>query len=121
MQNLGIDSSKLILYNLSDDLLLFEQDADTETAIASLTKIMTAILTIENKDLNERVTITSEMVSGLEGYAVQGLMVRQVLSIEELLYATLLPSAADAAQALAIATSGSLENFAKLMNQKVAE
>ena len=115
------DSDKLILVNLNDGKVLFEQDANEQTAVASLTKIMTAILTLENGDLNEVVVITPEMLEGLEEFAVAGLMVGQTPTVEELIYLTLLPSDGDAAQALAIHNSGSIEKFADLMNKKASE
>lgn len=94
------------------------READMPTAVASLTKIMTALVALENRDLSEEVVITSEMLNGLYEYAVIGLQVGQRVTVEDLLYATLLPSAGDAAQALAISTSGSTTEFAELMNAR---
>lgn len=115
------DSDKLILLNLNDGKVIFEQNANEQAAVASLTKIMTAILTLENGDLDDMVTVTPEMLEGLEEFAVAGLTVGQTPTVEELLYLTLLPSDGDAAQALAIHNSGSIENFADLMNKKASE
>lgn len=116
-----IDSKKAILYNLDTGRVLFEKDPESETTIASLTKIMTSILAIENQDLDNVVKITTPMVSNLEEFVVAGIQVGQEMTVEELLYLTLLPSAGDAAQALAIHNSGSIESFADLMNQKANE
>ncbi len=113
-------SDKLILCNLNDDKVLFEENADEKVPIASLTKIMTTILAIENGDLEKTVEINSEMIQVPEDYVTVNLRVGQRLKFEELLYLTMLPSGADAAQALAIATSGSLEGFVNAMNQKAA-
>lgn len=114
------DSDKLILFNMNEGKVLFEQNSASSTEVASLTKIMTAILALENCSLSDEVTITEEMVSGLDEFVVAGLVPGQVLSVEELLHLTLLPSDGDAAQALAIHTAGSIEDFAKLMNAKAA-
>lgn len=115
-------SPKYILINLKDDRVLLEQNADERTEIASLTKIMTAILTLENlENLDEKLTITNEMLTGLAEFAIIGLQPGQTISIEELLYALLLPSAGDAGQALAIRISNSIPEFANLMNNKAAE
>lgn len=116
------DSDKIILINLRDGRVIFEENADTPTEVASLTKIMTAILAIENGgNLDNTVLITEEMVSGLDGFAVAGLSPGMTVSREELLYLTLLPSDGDAAQALAIDTAGSLTEFVAMMNAKAAE
>jgi D-alanyl-D-alanine carboxypeptidase (penicillin-binding protein 5/6) len=82
---------------------------------------MTALVVLEHRNLDEVVVITNEMVGNLGDYAAIGLRAGQRVTIEDLLYATMLPSAGDAAQALAIYTSGSIANFANVMNQKAKE
>lgn len=121
MDGLSLDSRAYFLWNDSLGVVIGENLAQEQTAVASLTKIMTALLTLEHKTLNETVMITPEMVSGLTEFAVIGLQVGQKVSVEDLLYATMLPSAGDAAQALAIATGGSLTEFVNLMNARAAE
>lgn len=119
---LEIDSKNAILYNMNDKSVIYEKNSEDIVQIASLTKIVTAITVIENTDnLEKEITITKEMLKGLEGYAKAGFKIGDKLTYMELLYALMLPSAADAAQALAIDTSGSIEEFANLMNQKVEE
>lgn len=116
---LDIYSSNAILYNLNEDTILFEKNSNDKVYIASLTKIVTAITILDNvKDLNEEVTITYDMISNLNGYSVVGLKVGNKISYMDLLYALLLPSAADASQALAIGCSGSINDFVKLMNKE---
>ncbi len=91
--------------------------------------MMTALLAIEKVegdrtkyDFKQQVTITKEMVSGYQWDAsVAGLKVGDSVTIEDLLYGTILPSGADAAQALAITLSGSKANFVKEMNAKAKE
>lgn len=117
----NVDSSKIVLINLNDNKIIYELNADEKTEIASLTKIMTAILTIENQDLESVVKITTPMIEGLEEFVVAGLKVGQELTVEELLYLALLPSDGDAAQALAIKNAGTIEDFAKMMNEKAIE
>ena len=119
---LEIDSKNAILYNMNDKSVIYEKNSEDVVQIASLTKIVTAITVIENTDnLDKEVIITKDMLKGLDGYAKAGFKVGDKLTYMELLYALMLPSAADAAQALAIDTSGSIEEFANLMNQKVEE
>lgn len=117
-----INSKNAILYNMNDEEVIYEKNSDEMVQIASLTKIVTAITVIENiENLNEEVIITSEMLKGLDGYAKVGFKVGDKLTYLDLLYALMLPSAADAALALSIQTSGSIEEFSNLMNQKVSE
>lgn len=96
----------------------FSHEADTPMEVASLTKIMTSMVVLEQRNLDEEVTITAEMLEGLEEFSVIGLREGQVATVEDLLYALMLPSAGDAAQALAISTSGTISAFAELMNRE---
>lgn len=121
MDSLELNSRSYFLFNNDFGVGLGGKDAEVQTPVASMTKMMTALVVLENKPLDEKVTITSEMLQGLEGYAVVGLIPGQEVTVEDLLYATLLPSAGDAAQALAIATAGSIADFAELMNQRATE
>ena len=99
---IDITASNVILYNLNDNSVLFEKNSDEKTSIASLTKIMTAIVAIENNDnLDEEVIIKSKMLEGLSGYSIIGLKSGNVVTIKDLLYGALLPSGADAVNALA--------------------
>lgn len=100
----------------SDVYTLWEHNADKRRGPASTTKIMTALIAAEQMPLSTTVTIPSEAV-GIEGSSVY-LTEGETLTLEELLYCTLLESANDAATAVAIAVSGSVEEFAVLMNQK---
>lgn len=128
MENLGLSSRAWVLWDNEWGRAVFDgegaevgREADTPMEVASLTKIMTAIVTLEKRRLEEEVTITPEMLTGLEEFAVIGLEAGQTVTVEDLLYATLLPSAGDAAQALAISTSGSIEAFVEVMNQRAEE
>ncbi len=108
-------------------------DADTETVLwgsniyeqcypASITKIMTGLLVLENCDQDEMVTITADSVYGLESGAVTaGLSVDDVVSVRDLLYATLLRSAADSSNALAIHVAGGIPEFAAMMTERARE
>lgn len=122
-QDLDLYSDKYILYNLKEDTILMEKDANIETNIASLTKIMTIIVSIENiTDYNEEITITSEMLDGIASdVSVAGFKKGEKLTYNDLLYGAMLPSGADATNALAILTAGNKEEFVKKMNDKVKE
>ena len=117
-----ITSDYVILYNMNDDKVLYELDSDKKAQIASLTKIMTTIVGIENsKDLNKEVEITSDALKGISDYTVVGFRVGNKVTVKDLLYGTMLPSGADAVNALAIDVGGSVENFVKLMNDKAQQ
>lgn len=115
----GLYSKNVLVYNLDEDKILYEEKSEDKISIASLTKIMTTIVAIENiDDLNEKVTITSKMLEGIPYDAsVAGLEVGDTLTYKDLLYASMIPSGADATQALAISLTGSVSNFVKLMNE----
>ena len=118
-----LNSKNVIVYNKDEGKIIYEKNADEKTKIASLTKIMTTIIAIENiEDLNEKVTITSSMLNGIPYDAsTAGLKVGETYTYDELLYASMIPSGADATQALAISLTGSIKNFVKKMNDKAKE
>ena len=119
---LDISSQNAILYNMDGGEVLYEKAADEKVSIASLTKIMTALVSIENiEDLDTQIVLTADDFKGLaEANAVTaGFTKGEVVTYRDLLYGLLLPSGADAAKALARNIAGSEENFIKMMNEKV--
>lgn len=115
-------SENVIVYNKDENKILYEKNSEQQTPIASLTKIMTTLVSIENiENLNESVTITENMLENVPWDAsVAGLEVGDKLTYEDLLYASMLPSGADATESLAISLTGSVSNFVKLMNEKAS-
>lgn len=111
-------SKNYCLYDLTDDKMIYEKNIQEKTNIASLTKIMTTITAIEKiNNLDDYVTITSEMLSNIKYDAsLAGLKIGDKLTYKDLLYASILPSGADATQALAYSLSGSINNFVNDMN-----
>ena len=111
-------SKNYCLYDLTDNKIIYEKNIQEKTNIASLTKIMTTITAIEKiGNLNDYVTITSAMLSNIKYDAsLAGLKVGDKLTYKDLLYASILPSGADATQALAYSLSGSINNFVNDMN-----
>ena len=95
--------------------ILFEKDKDKKLPMASTTKILTALVAIENtEDLHQKHKIPKEAI-GVEGSSIY-LKENEELSLKELLYGLMLRSGNDAAVAIAIIIAGSVENFVKLMN-----
>ena len=122
--NLNISSKTAILYNLDNGEILYEKNADEKVSIASLTKIMTALVTLENiQDLDKQVVLINQDFQGLvQANAVTaGFTKGEIVTYKDLLYGLLLPSGADAAKALARNVAGSEDGFIKMMNDKVKE
>ena len=117
-----IESKNAILYNLTDNYILYDKNSNEEVPIASITKIMTSIIAIENiDDLDKEVTITNNVFNNISEYAQVGLKIGNKVTYRDLLYGVLLPSGADAVNALVLNTSKTKEDFIKLMNDKVKE
>lgn len=118
-ESFDITSKNVILYNLNDDSVLYEKNSNEKVQIASLTKIMTAIVAIENIDnLDEEVIIKSDVFEGIEEYSQAGLKIGDKVTYKDLLYGVILPSGADAVNALVLNISSSEKEFIKLMNEK---
>lgn len=113
-----INSKNAIIYNLKEDIVLYEKESDKQVSIASLTKIATTITAIEKiTNLDEEIIITKEILNTVRWDAsVAGLKAGDKLTYKDLLYASILPSGADATNALAISLSGSINNFVEEMN-----
>ena len=118
-----INSKNAVLINLNTGSVVYEKNKDEHVSVASLQKILTSIIAIENiKDLNETVIINADRISSIDwDVYVIGLKDEEEVTYYDLLYATLLDSAGDAAKYLALSVSPSEEEFAKLVNEKVKE
>lgn len=112
-------SARCAVLMSGDGQIIYAKNADQRALIASTTKLMTAIVAIEQLDLSTTVEIKSEWC-GIEGSSMY-LKPGDELSVEDLLYGLLLVSGNDAAVALACITAGDIEGFAVLMNQKAEE
>lgn len=114
-----INSRRYCVYDRISGKCIYGKDENKESAMASTTKIMTAIIIVENCNLNEIVTVTSKAAN--TGGSRLGLHIDDKISVNDLLYGLMLRSGNDAAVALAIHLSKSIENFAILMNNKAEE
>lgn len=112
-------STSSIVIDNNTGRILYENNAYEKRLIASTTKIMTAILTIENAKLNKRIKVGSEILDmyGTNIYIEVG----EKMKIEDLLYGLILRSGNDAAKTLAINIAGTEEKFVQRMNQKAKE
>ena len=115
-----IDEGSAILADLDSGQVLFELAPDQRRPIASVTKIMTALVVLERTDLDDVVTVRPEATFPPDRYGLSalGLRVGERITVRELLYALLLQSANDAAIALAQHVSGTEERFEVAMNAR---
>ncbi len=118
-QVLALSARHAIVMDAQTGKVLFSQDADTRCLIASTTKIMTGLLICEDCELSREFCVPPE-AQGVEGSSIY-LRAGERLRLEELLYGMMLQSGNDAATALAIAHSGSVEAFAACMNRRAKE
>lgn len=121
--NIKVSSPSVILIESKTGNVIYEKNAEEKMYPASTTKIMTAILTLENvQDLNEKATVSYNAVFSVPtDYASNELKVGEELTIEELLYALLVKSSNEAAFVLAEHIAKSNENFASMMNTKAKQ
>ena len=117
--SLGVSAASAVLIEQKSGRILFEKDAHTKRRIASITKIMTAILAIESGKMNQYVRV-SEQATRAEGSSVY-LKPGEKIKLKDLVYGLMLRSGNDTAVAIAEYVGGSVEGFAYLMNQKARE
>ena len=118
-EGLSVSAQSAILIEAETQTVLFQKNAFVKRPMASTTKIMTALVAIENCRIDRKVKI-DERALGVEGSSIY-LAKNEVLLMKDLIYALLLASANDAASAIAYEVAGSIEAFAELMNQKAAQ
>ena len=116
MEANALSAEKAILLDAATGRVILEKNADSQSLIASTTKIMTALIVCEQCNVLDRMRIPKEAV-GIEGSSMY-LQEGEILTIQELLYGLMLHSGNDAAVALAIYCGGTVEGFAELMNDK---
>ena len=116
-----VQSQGAILYDVTHNQVLFEQNADMRFYPASTTKLMTALLALENLQLTDTVKFSTSAVTNLESGAVTlNVKAGDVISVQDCLFGLMLKSANEIANGLAEKISGSVGNFSALMNQKAA-
>lgn len=118
---ININSNNAVLYNINDGILLYEKNKDQRISIASLTKLMTALVAVENIDnLNQKVKLEKSDYDKLliQDASASSLKKDTYYTYEDLLYGLILESGADCANALARLTAGNEANFVKKMNER---
>jgi len=114
-----MQSEYALLINISNGRILFDHQADVQTFPASVTKIMTVLVGLENSDMNEDVTVIADFDELWRAQASQaGFNPGEVRTMSEILHAIMLPSGAEATWALANHIAGSYEDFVAMMNER---
>ena len=117
-----IYSPAALLMDYRTGKILYEKNIDERRYPASLTKIMTAIIILEDCDLQDVCEVSSNAVMSISmGYVTANLQIGEELTVEQLLYVLMVGSSNDAAIVLAEHRSGTVEDFAVLMNEKAKE
>ncbi len=119
--SIELEASSAILMDAKSGRVLYEKDADAKRYPASTTKILTALLAIENLDPEAIVTISESAVDIDRDGSNMGLLNGEELTVRQLLYGLLVDSANDAANALGEEVAGSQEAFTQRMNARAAE
>lgn len=114
-----ISAKHAIVLEAESGEIVYEKNARIKAPMASTTKIMTALVAIENGDLDKRISIPKE-ATGIEGSSIY-LKEGEMLTLRDLVYALMLESANDAACAIALEIGGSVEEFSRMMNEKAKE
>lgn len=117
-----ITSESFVLMDAKTGDVLSSKEADKKIYPASTTKVMTALLLLENKtDLTEKVTVGEEVNPFSKSSSLMGLVQNETVTVKDLLYGMMMVSGNDAANASGVAVSGSLVDFVKKMNDKAKE
>lgn len=115
----GTSAKSAILMDMDSGRIIYGKDVHYVQSVASISKIMTAIVAIENSDVEKEVTIGDEVLKAYgSGIYVQ---ISEKIKLEDLLYGLMLRSGNDAALAISVAVAGDTDKFVKMMNEKAKE
>lgn len=121
-ESLEVYAPSAILMDMDTGKVLYEKNIDEKMYPASITKVLTAIIVLENCSLEEIATVSYDAVMGVDfGYVSANLQIGEELTVEQLLNLLMVSSSNDAANVLAEHVSGSNSSFAEIMNEKAVE
>jgi len=115
----NLTATSALSYDLTTNQFLYEKDLKQHLPIASLTKIMTAIVALENESLNDKITVSATAAN--IGEDSMGILQGEKFTVEELLYGLFLHSGNDTAEAIAEGSKFGVGNFVYLMNKKAED
>ncbi len=127
VESITVDATAAFLIDLDTDQVLYEQEADQQRYPASITKIMTALLTLEavgrgELDLSTEITVDAAALKDItDDSSTVYLKAGEVITVKNLLYSLMLASANEAANVLAMAVAGDIPTFVDQMNQRAQE
>lgn len=120
--NFSVAAKAALLIDLNTGRVVYEQDADERVYPASLTKIMTCLIALENGNLSDVVTVSESALADLDAdSSVAGLVVGEQMTLENLLYCMMVVSGNDACNVIAEHIAGSVTDFVRMMNQRAYE
>lgn len=117
----ALEAGAALIFNISDEKVIYDQKAFDRLNPASTTKVMTYLVAAKYGDLSQEVTITDTMLDLDPASSVAGLKGGDKIAMKDLLYGMLMVSGNDAAQAIALTIGGTEEGFAALMNEMAWE
>ena len=121
-EELDVEAKASLIVENNSGRILYEDNANKKNYPASVTKILTAIIVLENCELDDTAVVTNSAISNIpSGYVLAPLFVGEEMKIKDLLYALMLKSANDAAYVLAEHVGGSVDGFSDMMNKKAEE
>lgn len=118
--DVSISASSAIVMDAGSGTVLYEHNAYDERTMASTTKIMTCLIACESGRLDETVTVSGEMLDGVEGSAIY-IAAGDKITLRDLVKGAMLASGNDAANSIAVYLGKSVKGFAGLMNDKASE
>ena len=117
-----VEAPSMCVIEVSTGTILYERNMDEQNYPASITKIMTALLAVENSSLDEIVTFSEEAVYGNEGDTSHiSRDIGEEMTMEECLYGMMLESANECAWAIGEHIGGTMKEFTKMMNERAKE
>lgn len=119
-----LSSHCAVMLDLGENRVCYEKNADEKVAVASLTKIMTALTVIENlNSLDREFIFTEEIIERMEtaNSSMAGFGAGETVTALDMLYGLMLPSGGEAAIGLALLTAGSEQRFIAMMNDRALE
>lgn len=117
-----ITATSATVIDCIDGKILYSKNMDEKLYPASLTNVLTAILVVENCNLEDKVTISANAIRNVEtGYLTANIKEGEIFTIEQLLNLLLISSYSDVANALAEYVAGDIETFTQKMNEKAKE
>lgn len=124
LEKVDIKSKNLTLYDKTNNKVIYSIDGDKKVYPASLTKLMTVIVGIDEiREIDMKVKVPVEAYENLyqEGASMAGFSPGEIVSYKDLLYGAILPSGGEAAMSISYIISGSEEDFVNIMNEKSNE